>query len=205
MALEIRKESQKVWLHVPTDGDEFIFSKFYCKAVGQKFRVVEFGGSIKKEYPISEVSVYDIGGTQETFLNAKELMQRLEALGYTGFFTDGEVTPSGLISTQVDNALTLGSDGKLFVPESDKFLELNSISILSSGWLLSGGIYEYQYTNINITESSIVDIVPDNSSYLIVSSAQILPRVDTFNGSLKIYSNNLPSGNFNVTIIINRN
>jgi hypothetical protein len=87
----------------------------------------------------------------------------------------------------------------------DKFLELNSISILSSGWLLSGGIYEYQYTNINITESSIVDVIPDNSSYSIVSAAQILPRVDTFNGSLKIYSNNLPSGNFNVTIIINRN
>ena len=118
MGLEIRKQSSKVWLHVPSDGDNFIFSKFYCKAVGEKFRVVEFGGSILKEYDVTEVSVYDIGGSEETFSTANELMQRLEALGYNGFFTDGEVTPSTLISTDVDNALEVGTDNKLFVPQA---------------------------------------------------------------------------------------
>ena len=64
---------------------------------------------------------------------------------------------------------------------------------------------DYTYSNVNITSNSIVDVVPDNSSYSIVSSAQLLPRVDSSNGSIKLYSNKLPTGDFTVTIIINKN
>lgn len=99
MGLEIRKITDRVWKHVPSDGNEFIFSKLYCKCVGEKFRVVEYGGSILKEYDVTYVSIYDIGGSEETFETANELMQRLEALGYIGFFYDGEVAPKYKVYT----------------------------------------------------------------------------------------------------------
>jgi len=41
-------------------------------------------------------------------------MERLEALNYIGFFYEGEVSPSELISSDVGNSIELGTDGKLF-------------------------------------------------------------------------------------------
>lgn len=116
--LEIRKETSKVWRHVPSDNLPYIVSKLYIKSDGNNIRVVEIGGSQRGIYNFADVSVYDIGGVAETFTSASELMQRLEALGYVGFFYDGEVSPSLLISSDVGNAITLGSDGKLYVSDS---------------------------------------------------------------------------------------
>lgn len=116
--LEIRKETAKVWKHVPSDDLPYIVSKLYIKSEGDNIRVVELGGSQRGVYNFADVSVFDIGGTAETFSSASDLMQRLEALGYVGFFYDGEVSPSLLISSDVGNAITLGSDGKLYVTVS---------------------------------------------------------------------------------------
>lgn len=116
--LQIRKETTKVWRHVPSDELPYIVSKLYIKSEGDNIRVVELGGSQRGIYNFADVSVYDIGGVAETFTSASELMQRLEALGYVGFFYDGEVSPSLLISSDVGNAITLGSDGKLYVSVS---------------------------------------------------------------------------------------
>lgn len=100
------------------------------------------------------------------------------------------------ISTETQLAL----DNKI-----DKFIQVTGVTISTSGWTLNAGFYEYIYSNVNITSNSIVDVIPDNSSYSVVSSGQLLPRVDSFNGEIKIYSNNIPSGDFGVTIIINKN
>lgn len=87
----------------------------------------------------------------------------------------------------------------------DKFIVESGVTINSSGWTLNAGLYEYTYSNINITSNSIVDIIPDNSAFSIITTAQLLPKVDVFSGNLKIYSNNSPSGDFIITIIINKN
>ena len=116
--LEIRKETNKVWRHVPSDALPYIVSKLYIKSDGDLIRVVEQGGSQRGQYNFADVSVYNIGGVAETFGSAQQLMERLEALNYIGFFYEGEVSPSELISSDVDNAIELGTDGKLFAPIS---------------------------------------------------------------------------------------
>jgi hypothetical protein len=112
--LQIRKETNKVWKHVPSDALPYIVSKLYIKSDGDFIRVVEQGGSQRGQYNFADVSVYNIGGSAETFTSAQQLMERLEALNYIGFFYEGEVSPSELISSDVGNSIELGTDGKLF-------------------------------------------------------------------------------------------
>jgi len=117
---QIRRKTAKVWQHFIVDGSDFIFSKCYCKTNGDKFRVVEDGGTQKNEYNFDEIEVYDDlnSGSAETFTSSLELMERLSVLGYVGFNKDGDVVIADLISTDPSNALEEGTDGKLFVSAS---------------------------------------------------------------------------------------
>jgi hypothetical protein len=118
--LQIRRKTAKVWQHFITDGENFIFSKCYCKTNGDKFRVVEDGGTQKNEYNFDEIEVYDDlnSGIAETFTSSLELMERLSALNYVGFNQDGNVIIADLISSDSSNAVVLGSDDRLFVSSS---------------------------------------------------------------------------------------
>lgn len=88
--LQIKKKSTFTWEHIDIDLGVFILSKFYFSADGTKFQVVEKGGSKRRIYDISEIEVYDIGGTAETFINTTLLSIRLEALSYPAFnFANG--------------------------------------------------------------------------------------------------------------------
>jgi hypothetical protein len=115
--LQIRRKTAKVWQHFITDGENFIFSKCYCKTNGDKFRVVEDGGTQKNEYNFDEIEVYDDlnSGIAETFTSSLELMERLSALNYVGFNQGGNVVIADLISSDSSNAIELGSDDRLFV------------------------------------------------------------------------------------------
>ena len=112
--LEIRKITNKVWKHVNNIDGEFILSKFYIKNEFSKFLIVEVYGSKRREYTISEIEVYDIGGSAETFANFTLLFQRLEELNYPAFYEDGMILASSLISTDVGNNITTGTDGLLY-------------------------------------------------------------------------------------------
>lgn len=95
--LQIRKLSEKVWKHIPSDANNFILSKLYAKTDGNTFKIIEDSGSNRKEYTYSDITVYDdsIGvGSPETFLSSQALMLRLEALKYVGFNRDGDVPTS---------------------------------------------------------------------------------------------------------------
>jgi len=118
--LQIRRKTAKVWQHFITNGSDFIISKCYCKTNGDKFRVVEDGGTQKNEYNFDEIEVYDDlnSGIAETFTSSLKLMERLSALGYVGFNKDGDVVIADLISTDPSNAIEEGTDNKLFVPVS---------------------------------------------------------------------------------------
>lgn len=121
---------------------------------------------------------------------------------YTSSRNDSDVMSNILFTTSNGSLRSKSINNTPFV---NKFLQVTGVTITSTGWTLNSGIYEFTYSNVNINSNSIVDVIPDNSSFSIVSSAQLLPRVDSSTGSIKIYSNNLPSGNFDVTIIINKN
>jgi hypothetical protein len=113
--LEIRKKSLKTWLHVPSDADNFILSKFYCKTDAGTFKIVEESGSNRREYSYSDITVYDDTdiGTAETFGSAQALMLRLEVLKYTGFNRDGDIPTSYIESVVAGTNVTIDNTDPL--------------------------------------------------------------------------------------------
>jgi len=75
-------------------------------------------------------------------------------------------------------------------------------TLLSTGWSLVSGLYEYDLADANITATSIVEVIPDNADIDIVIVAYILPATDSSAGSVKIYSTNEPTDDIGVTINI---
>jgi len=90
--LKIIKLSTKTWKHNSDVDGDFILTKFYAKQEDNEFLLVETYGSKRRKYLISEIEVYDIGGTAETFSNFTDLFLRLEELKYPAFYVDGEFT-----------------------------------------------------------------------------------------------------------------
>jgi hypothetical protein len=113
--LKIRKKSLKTWLHVPSDADNFILSKFYCKTDAGTFKIVEESGSNRREYSYTDITVYDDTdmGTPETFASAQALMLRLEALKYTGFNRDGDIPTSYIESVVAGTNVTIDNTDPL--------------------------------------------------------------------------------------------
>ena len=173
--LQIRKKSSKTWLHIPSDADEFILSKFYCKTDDDIFKIVEESGSSRKEYTYNNITVYDdtLGGGMETFASSQALMVRLEALQYVGFNEDGEVIIADLISSNPSNSITLGSDGKLF--SSGGAGKLGLIKIVDKAGdfftdLATASAYIRTFTSATITDESYSNgtfwfTVPAGSSF----------------------------------------
>jgi hypothetical protein len=85
---------------------------------------------------------------------------------------------------------------------SKKILQVGSLTLTTAGWSLVGGLYEQNLANANITAASIVDVIPNNADIATVIAAGILPRTDSAAGSVKVYSQNLPTANIGVTINI---
>lgn len=79
---------------------------------------------------------------------------------------------------------------------------ITGISLASGSWSLVSGLYEYTYSNASILSSSIVSVIPDNSTIDIVTAAQVLPYVLVSSGSIKIYAKNAPSNTISINIII---
>ena len=113
--LQIRKKSLKTWLHVPSDADNFILSKFYCKTDAGTFKIVEESGSNRREYSYTDITVYDDTdiGTAETFASAQTLMLRLEVLKYTGFNRDGDIPTSYIESVIAGTNVTIDNTDPL--------------------------------------------------------------------------------------------
>lgn len=158
--LQIRKKSLKTWLHIPSDADNFILSKFYCKTDANTFKIVEESGSNRREYSYTDITVYDDTaiGTPETFGSAQSLMLRLEVLKYTGFNRDGDIPTSYIESIVAGTNVTI-----------DNTDPLNPI-ISSTG---GGGTLDLQDVtdNGNTTTNDIifdtgVGIILDNGSKL---------------------------------------
>lgn len=86
--------------------------------------------------------------------------------------------------------------------KQDKIQQITPVTLLTSGWTLVSDLYEYNYSNVNITANTIVDAIPDNSTIEIVKTAEILPQTNSLNGSVKFFSKNLPTSNIIVTLNI---
>jgi hypothetical protein len=80
--------------------------------------------------------------------------------------------------------------------------QVTPITLTTGGWSLVSGLYEYEYSNAAIFDTSIVDVIPTNASISIVKAADILPATESFFGSVKIYATNLPTASIVVTFNI---
>lgn len=80
--------------------------------------------------------------------------------------------------------------------------QVTPVTLTSGGWTLVSGYYEYTYSNANILSTSIVDVIPDNTSIATVKAADVLPTTSSSAGSVKFYSTNAPASNITVTINI---
>ena len=118
-----------------------------------------------------------------------------------GFFSEGSSNVTGSLT------VTQGITGSLFGTASYAanaltLTQVPSSSLASGSWSFVSGLYQYTYSNAIITATSIVDVVPDNSSITIVKAADILPRTDSSTGQVLLYSTNAPTGDIVVTFNI---
>jgi hypothetical protein len=211
--LQIRKKSAKTWLHIPSDADEFILSKFYCKTDDDIFKIVEESGSSRKEYTFDNITVYDdtAGGTMETFASSQALMIRLEALQYVGFNEDGEVIIANLVSTDPSNNINLGTDGKLFSSGGGSTLGLIKIVDKAGDFftnLETASAYIRTFTSATITNESFSNgtfwfTVPNGSTFTTGAVGFLYDSYADFYdelGLITTYGDNAFSGHGNIVI-----
>lgn len=80
--------------------------------------------------------------------------------------------------------------------------QITEIILYTTGWSYVSDFYEYNYDNVLISSSSIVYIIPYNYSIDVIKNCEILPRTDSFDGYVKIYSTYVPSDNIVVDMTI---
>jgi len=83
-----------------------------------------------------------------------------------------------------------------------KPIQVTAQTLTAGSWTLVSGTYEYDLSNANITTTSIVDVIPDNSYISTVQVAEVYPKTLSGSGTVKLYAKNLPTGNIIVTINI---
>lgn len=81
-------------------------------------------------------------------------------------------------------------------------LQVTPVTLTAASWSLVSGLWEYNYSNVNILSTSIVDFIPANVSVPTVKTAEVLPSTLSSAGSVKIYATNAPVANIIVTINI---
>lgn len=80
--------------------------------------------------------------------------------------------------------------------------QITGITLITANWSLVAGLYEYTLADVNITDNSIVEVIPANASIAIIKAAEVLPETDSSAGSVKLYATNAPTGDISVTINI---
>jgi hypothetical protein len=177
--LQIRKKSSKTWVHIPSDADTFILSKFYCKTDSDIFKIVEESGSSRKEYTFDNITVYDdtAGGTMETFASSQALMIRLEALRYVGFNRDGDIPTSYVESVVAGTNVTVDNTDPLnpIVSATGGGSTLGLIKIVDKAGdfftnLATASAYIRTFTSATITNESFSNgtfwfTVPNGSNF----------------------------------------
>lgn len=83
--LKIIKLAEGVWKHWSDKDGFFALTRLYAKVENEKFLIVEYYGAKRRNYLVTEIEVYNIVGTAETFSNFDDLQIRLKELNYIGY------------------------------------------------------------------------------------------------------------------------
>jgi hypothetical protein len=113
---------------------------------------------------------------------------------------------SGTTIKTINGTTLLGSGDMIIVTDisgkADKVIQVAAQTLLAASWTLVSGFYEYNLANANITEESVVDVIPDNASISAIKQAEILPQTLSSLGTVKFFATNEPINNIVVTINI---
>lgn len=85
---------------------------------------------------------------------------------------------------------------------ASRTIQVTGQTLTSGSWNLVGSFYEYELSNVSITETNFVDVIPNNETIEITKAAELLPTTLSSLGIVKIYAKNLPTGDIVVTINI---
>ena len=198
--LQIRKLQSGAFKHVDSIDGDFFLGRFNFKQEFNKAFLVEAYGAKRRQYSITEVEVFDFGGTAETFTNWTDLINRLVDLGYTGIDTNSIPSGGGVwgsiigsISSQTDlqnelntklDKVTTTDVEKVYIKNADGTQGMKPVSELLSEILI---------TNASVT-----------GTYNIDYSAGDVWRL-TFVGPTILTESNVPTSGKTKTITINGN
>lgn len=113
-------------------------------------------------------------------------------------FVDGDTGGTPLSSANLNGNFEYLDNGITAITPTSE-----NLTLLTSGWELNNesNLYEYTVTNANVTTSHKVDL------YLDIANQEKLSGyayTQTFSGSYKIYTNELPSEAISCTAIITK-
>ena len=138
------------------------------------------------------------------------------ALLHLSSTTRGFLPPS-MTAAQRDAISTPSSGLTVYNSETNKIQYYNGTSwgahnyisttatLASGSWSLSGGLYQQAISNANITANSFVVVIPDNSSFSVITTAQLLQANTSGSGTVTVFAKNQPTSNIGVTLQIFNN
>lgn len=132
-------------------------------------------------------------GTTSQYWRGDKSWQTLDKIAIGLGNVDNTSDANKPISTATQTAL----NGK-----QNTIIQVTPVTLTAASWSLVSGLYEYTYANAAILSTSIVDVIPANSTIAIVQAAQILPATLSSSGNVKLYATNLPTANITVSINI---
>jgi hypothetical protein len=109
-------------------------------------------------------------------------------------------------NTTLDTSTTKYPTNRLVYENLYSFLtiQIGTVNVTTSGWSLVDGFYEKSISESNIHEGNFVDIIPHNSAIDIIQDAELCPRTESSEGTVKIFAKNIPAATFAVTLIITK-
>lgn len=151
-----------------------------------------------KENTITPTTTADFWSGAKTFLNFASTLFSSVLPTLTGGsntpITAGSTLKSALQDLQAQiSGLPSGTPAPRLV---------TGVVLSSTGWVLVSGVYEYSYSNANITVKSLVDFIPYVASVPVIQEAVVYPRTTVTVGAAKVYAKNAPTGNITVDVII---
>lgn len=106
------------------------------------------------------------------------------------------------ITTPADGQVLKYDDASSLWKNASPTIEIDPVTISAVDWVADSGIYKYTYTDTHIKAINVVEIIPANNAFSIVQGIEVLPLTESFDGYVEFYCNNLPTEDFNVTILV---
>lgn len=146
--LKIIKLAEGVWKHWSDKDGFFALTRLYAKVENEKFLIVEYYGAKRRNYLVTEIEVYDIGGTAEPFSNFDDLQIRLKELNYIAYEPNSSGGGSGTITGGFETNFTRSGSNVFTLATGEKAnaIIVNRTPLYADEWSQSGA-------NITITYS----------------------------------------------------